>query len=116
MTTNLKNIATTYLESWKSRDFETIRSLLSDDVTFIGALGEAQGVNDCINGLQGLSSIMTDIVIQHMWADECDVITWYEFHTTKTNKPLSVVNWSHVENGKITNIRVTFDPRPLLGQ
>jgi hypothetical protein len=23
------------------------------------------------------------------------------------------VNWRHVENGRITSIRVVFDPRPL---
>ena len=114
MTTNLKSIANTYFESWKARDFETLRSLFSDDVIFIGALGEAHGVDECIGGLQGLASIMTDIVIQHMWSDEADIITWYEFYTTKTNKPLPVVNWSHVENNKITKIRVTFDPRPLI--
>ncbi len=67
-----------------------------------------------MNGLQSLANIMTDIVIEHMWADEFDVITWYEFHTTKTSKPMSIVNWSHIENNKITRIRVTFDPRPLL--
>lgn len=38
----------------------------------------------------------------------------YELHTTKTSQPLPVVNWSHVENDKITKIRVTFDPRPLI--
>ncbi|MBV8940342.1 MAG: nuclear transport factor 2 family protein [Solirubrobacterales bacterium] len=26
----------------------------------------------------------------------------------------TIVNWSHVEAGRITRIRVTFDPRPLL--
>lgn len=57
---------------------------------------------------------MTDIVIEHMWSDEFDVITWYEFHTTKTSKPMPIVNWSYIENNKITKIRVTFDPRPLL--
>ena len=111
---DLKNIAKSYFNSWKAHDFETLRSLFSDDVTFIGALGEAHGVDECIKGLQGLSSIVTDIVIQHMWTDEADIITWYELHTTKTIKPLPVVNWSHVENNKITKIRVTFDPRPLL--
>ena len=29
--------------------------------------------------------------------------------------PLPTVNWSHVEDRRITAIRVTFDPRPLLG-
>ena len=33
-------------------------------------------------------------------------------HTAGTD-PLPTVNWRHVENGKITAIRVTFDPRPL---
>jgi len=27
--------------------------------------------------------------------------------------PLPTANWRHVEHGKITSIRVTFDPRPL---
>jgi hypothetical protein len=26
---------------------------------------------------------------------------------------MPTVNWRHIENGKITWIRVTFDPRPL---
>jgi hypothetical protein len=26
---------------------------------------------------------------------------------------LPTVNWRHIEDGKITSIRVTFDPRPL---
>jgi hypothetical protein len=28
---------------------------------------------------------------------------------------MAIVNWSHVEAGRITRMRVTFDPRPLLG-
>jgi hypothetical protein len=47
------------------------------------------------------------------WADNQDVITWFELRTA-TAGPLPVVNWSHVEDGLITRIRVTFDPRPLL--
>lgn len=114
MAANLKNIANSYFKSWKAHDFETIRSLLSDNITFIGALGEANGIDECVNGLQGLTSIITDLVIQHMWVDEFDILTWYELHTTKTSKPLAVANWIHIENDKITKIRVTFDPRPLM--
>ena len=32
-----------------------------------------------------------------------------------SSRALAVVNWSHIEDGQITRIRVTFDPRPLLG-
>ena len=66
MTINLKTIADSYFKSWKAHDFDTLSSLLSDDVTFIGSLAEAHGIDECMNGLRGLASIMTDIVIQHM--------------------------------------------------
>jgi hypothetical protein len=33
----------------------------------------------------------------------------------KSGAAVPVANWSHVEGGKITRIRVTFDPRPFLG-
>jgi hypothetical protein len=46
--------------------------------------------------------------------DGPDVLTWFELRTA-TAGPLPVVNWSHVEDGRITRILVTFDPRPLLG-
>ena len=38
--------------------------------------------------------------------------TWFDLHTATTG-PLPTVNWRHVDNVKITAIRVTFDPRPL---
>jgi hypothetical protein len=40
-------------------------------------------------------------------------LTWFELRTA-TAGPLAIVNWSHIEAGRITRIRVTFDPRPLL--
>ncbi len=45
MTANLKNIANSYFDSWKKCDFKTLKSTLSDDVTFIGALGKANGID-----------------------------------------------------------------------
>lgn len=114
MTTSLKNIVDSYFNSWKAHDFDAIRSLLADDVTFIGVLGEAHGPDEYINGLRGLTQIITHIDIKHRWVDESDIITWYELHTTKASTPLVVVNWMHIENGMIKKAHVTFDPRPLL--
>jgi hypothetical protein len=48
---------------------------------------------------------MTDVTVG-------DVLTWFDLHISGT-APLPPVNWRHVEHGKITSIRVTFDPRPL---
>jgi hypothetical protein len=108
-----KALARTYLESWQARDFDRLRSVLADDVTFHGVLGVAAGADECIAGLRGMAeNVMTDLDIQVMVADGPDVLTWFDLHTA-TTEPLPTVNWSHVENGRIARIRVTFDPRPL---
>jgi hypothetical protein len=40
------------------------------------------------------------------------VLTWFDLHTSVV-PPAPTANWSHLEDGKITAIRVTFDARPL---
>lgn len=107
-------LVATYFESWRSKDFHTLRSVLADDADFLGPLGKAEGGDACRQGVEGLSKITTDIVIRKMAVDGNDVITWFELHTTQA-PPIAVANWSHIENGKIQRIRVTFDPRPLMG-
>jgi hypothetical protein len=79
---------------------------------FDGPLGQARNADECIAGLQRMSQIVTDIVIRKTFIDGADALTWFDLHTA-TTEPLPTVNWRHIENGKITWIRVTFDPRPL---
>src|SRR6266566_527372 len=112
MTDDARTLASTYFRAWKAKDFTTLRSVLADNVTFRGPLGTADDAETCMRGLRGMAQITTDIVIQHMFADGSDVVTWFDLHTTVA-PPCSTANWSHVENGKITRIRVTFDAREL---
>jgi SnoaL-like domain len=106
-------LAATYFRAWKARDFAEFRSILADDVTFTGPLGQASNADDCVKGIQGLSQIMTDVVVRKTFIDGPDILTWFELHTKVTEEPLTVANWSHVRDGKISSIQVTFDPRPL---
>ena len=105
-------VAATYFRAWKARDFETLRAILAEDVTFRGPLGTADDADSCVRGLQGMAQILDDIVVHHVFVDGSDVLTWFDLHTTAA-PPAPTANWSHVENGKITRIRVTFDPRAL---
>ena len=104
-------VADAYFEAWKAGDFERVRSVLADDVTFDGPLGHASNAEECIAGLKRMSRIVTDIVIRKTFTDGPDVLNWFDLHTSQAD-PLPTVNWRHVENGKITWILVTFDPRP----
>jgi hypothetical protein len=107
-------LATSYFQAWKDKDFDTLRSLLADHATFRGPMGSADGAEECMRGLRGMAGMITDVVIQKMWVDGPDVITWFDLHTSSV-PPVPTVNWSHIEDGRIARIRVTFDPRPLLG-
>jgi ketosteroid isomerase-like protein len=108
------NIATAYFDAWKANDIERVRPLLADDVDFLGPLGTTQGLHDTLRGLGGMFAMTEHVEVVHRWVDGPDVLTWFQLRTRKTG-PMAIVNWSHVENGRITRIRVTFDPRPMLG-
>ncbi|MGH3446144.1 MAG: nuclear transport factor 2 family protein [Nocardioidaceae bacterium] len=113
MTGDTRALATTYLQSWQDKDFTTMRSTIADDVTFRGTLGAADGIEECMKGVQGLAAIMTGITIHQMVVEGADVMTWYDLETSVA-PPCATVNWSHVESGKITAIRAVFDPRALV--
>lgn len=105
-------LARIYLGAWRAGDFDSLRDILGDDVTFRGPLGSADGVEECLAGLRGMHSMLTGITIHKMLADDTDVMTWYDFEA-HDDVVIPTVNWSHVENGVITAIRATFDPRSV---
>lgn len=113
MTGNAGTLAAVYVQAWRDRDFGTVRSILADDVTFSGPFAELDNADDCVAGLRRMSDIVTDIVVRKRLADDTDALTWFDLYTSVA-PPVATANWSHAENGKITRIRVAFDPRPLL--
>lgn len=112
--TEPRAVAETYFRAWEERDFTTLRGILADDVTFAGPLATLEGADDAVKGLEGMSRILDDIVVQHVFVDGADVLNWFDLHTTIA-PPAPTANWQHVENGKVTAIRVTFDPRAIIG-
>ena len=109
-----REAAEAYFRAWENRDIDQVRSLLHPDVSFAGALGSTNGAEETLRGLGGMFSMTRQVEVIKRWADGPDVLTWFELRTA-TAGPLPVVNWSHVEDGLITRIRVTFDPRPITG-
>jgi len=111
---NAAQAAAAYFDAWLARDFARLRSVLADDVEFVGPFGQVSGGDDRLRGLEGLSKIMTGIQIQKVFTAGSDVLTWYDMATTVAD-PVPVANWMQVEDGKITRIRVAFDPRGIAG-
>ena len=109
-----RSLATSYFDTWQAHDFGRLRTLMADDATFRGQLGTADSGDECVAGLQGMSKMMTGLDITRMVVEGPDVMTWYELLTNGA-PPTPTVNWMHVEDGRIRQIRATFDPRAILG-
>src|ERR1017187_2475997 len=62
--------------------------------------------------LAGMSRIMTGIEVRKVFDDGSDVLTWFDLATSLAD-PVRVANWMRVQDGKITRIRVAFDPRGI---
>ena len=108
-----KEIAATYFDCWKHGDFDGLRAILADDVTFRGPMGTANGADDYVTQLAGFAERLDDITVDKMLADDHDVLTWFNLHP-KGGDPVDGVNWSHTEDGHIRRVKVAFDPPPLL--
>lgn len=114
MSDDPRSTAATYFEAWMRHDFDTLRSILDDQATFRGPLGSADSGEECLAGLQAMAGMITEINVLKVFVDGSDVLTWYDLRTEHA-PPAPTANWMHVEDGRITRIRATFDPRGLLG-
>lgn len=107
------DIAELYFDSWAAGDPEPLRPYLAPDVTFDGALGSTRGADDFLAGLAGMFAATISNEVRLRLADETDVVTWSEL-SVAGRPAMQVANWTHVVDGRITAVRVTFDPRPML--
>lgn len=113
-TTPARTAAGTYFDAWKAQDWGRLRGVLHEDVTFRGPLGTADGADACLEGIKGMTRMVTGIEVRAVTTDGADVVTVFELTTTVAG-PILTANWSRVgDDGRITQIRVAFDPRPIL--
>jgi ketosteroid isomerase-like protein len=106
-------LATTYVAAWQEHDWARLRSILADDVTFRGPLGRADSADECIAGLRAMARTLDHIDVRARLSDDTQVITWFDLYSTIA-PPTPTANWTRVRDGKITSIRVAFDPRAIL--
>jgi ketosteroid isomerase-like protein len=105
-------VATKCLEAWSSGDFATARTLLRDDVTFVGPLGSGGGVESYMNCLVDLSHHVTRAEPIKVVVDGDDACIIYDL-VTDAGGSVPTSDWYHVQDGKISSVRAYFDTRAL---
>ena len=105
--------AATYFDAWLARDFARLRAVLADDVDFAGPLGQVTGGDECLRGLGRTGH-------------DHDRDRYPEGLQRRIRRPDVVRHGHHsgrpgaggeldagAGDGKITRIRVAFDPRGI---
>ncbi|MEU1409780.1 nuclear transport factor 2 family protein [Streptomyces sp. NPDC005728] len=103
-------LASAYFAAWQAKDFTTLRSLLADDLEYLGPLGHYKSADACRDSLASMAPVTKDLVVHRTFVDNSDVLTWFTLLTTVA-PPTAVANWIHVEDGKIARIQALYDPR-----
>jgi hypothetical protein len=108
-----KEIVMEYLRSLiERRDFKSARSYLKDNVTYVSPLNSFDGVEPYLKYNESLHLPKPDI--KKVFTDGDDVCLLYEMTLTTQPAPFLVSFWAHVDGGKISSIKLVFDPRPFI--
>lgn len=90
-------------------NFQTARGFVSDDMKYIGPFGVRDGAEAYLLEMQRLR---LKFDIQKVFVDDGDVCAFYNIAVSGVI--LFACGWFHVKAGKVSSLRATFDPRPLL--
>ncbi len=101
-----------YFDAWTSKDFETARSLLHDDLSFRGPIETLDNADALIESLKGLSQIMTGAERRGIVEQGNQVSVIYDLHTVPIPNA-AVAEWYTVRDGKIASMQAFFDARPF---
>jgi hypothetical protein len=89
--------------------FELARRYVSDDIKYVGPLSSRNGVEAY---LEEIERLRLKFDIQKIFVDDQDVCLLYDI--TVSGITLFACGWFQVEAGKVSSLRVIFDPRPVI--
>ena len=107
-----KEIVMEYMQAAERKDFESARSYLKDDVSYVSPLNSFDRAEPYLK--YNFSLNLPKFDTKKIFTDGDDVCLLHE--TTIATPPATVFAavWFHVDGGKISSIRVVFDPRPFV--
>ncbi|HEV8386950.1 MAG TPA: nuclear transport factor 2 family protein [Nitrososphaera sp.] len=108
-----KEIVMEYFRAAERRDFKLARSYLSDNISYTGPLNSFDGAEPYFKYFQSLK--LPPLDIKKAFADGNDLCLLYELHYGEPPMTIFACGWFQVnDDGKISSIRVVFDPRPFV--
>lgn len=106
-----EQIVLTFLELLNRENFKEARTYVADAMTFKGVLGSRDSANAYFKDMEHMK---LKYKVRKMFTDESDVCVFYDLRISGLE--LFGCGWYSIARGKITSLKVLFDPRPLLEQ
>ena len=110
---NAKDIVMEYFQAAFRTDFQSARGYLSDNISYVSPLNSFDRAEPYLKYLEHLNrtGLLVKFDIKKVFADSNDVCILHEWNSQ------TVCVWCHVgDDGKISSIRVIFDPRRFVQQ
>lgn len=106
---NAKEAVTSFIDALNKEDFQQAREYAANDMKFVGVLGTRDGADAYFTDMEKMKLKYN---ILKLISDGNEVCVQYDIDMSGTT--IFSMGWYTVEQGKIKNIRVLFDPRPVL--
>ena len=102
-----REVVMAYIKAMDNKDYDSVRSYLSDSIFIKGPAGEAfRSTEEFISMMKQQSG---KYAMKKVFVDGNDVCLLYDFVTPKVTA--FFCSWYQVKEGKITSIQTIFDPR-----
>ncbi|WP_353720691.1 nuclear transport factor 2 family protein [Dyadobacter sp. 676] len=98
-----------FLKALNDQDYEAAGEFMDENMRFEGVLGSVDGKEEY---LSQMAKMKFRYDVKKLLYDEDSVSVLYEIDMG--GKAVLTSGWYEVQEGKITHIRVIFDPRPVL--
>lgn len=97
------------IQAINEEDFDTAGRFAKDDMTFEGVMGSQDGAAAYFDDMKKMK-LKYDV--QKVFVDQEDVCLFYDL--TMEGKTIFGCAWYHLDGGRVSSLKVIFDPRPFL--
>jgi SnoaL-like domain len=102
-----------FLEALGAKDFEALRGLIDEGVSFNSPLEVLEGAAPFMRSMRNLGPMIERIDVMKIFADGADACAIYDFVTNHPTIGVTLAaEWYRVEAGKIKSMTLVFDARP----
>lgn len=104
------HVVLSFIKALNAEDFVSAKNYVKENLSFVGVMGSRHGAASYFKDMEHMK-LKYDV--RKVFVNGEDVAVFYDINMG-AGKNIFSAGWYHLEDGKILNFKVLFDPRPLL--